>query len=113
MEWLEANIDNAVKGFDAIVVKMFDQLRVPERLAIVQLLQRGERKHLVEIADDLSLDRNLVAHHEKALEKWGIVSSELDDAPEDYPAVLVRYVKVTPIGVRMLECLEAEGVDVT
>lgn len=110
MEWLEANIDNAIKGLNQLVIDMYAQLRnSPERLAMVLLLRREGRKHLSELKDELSLNRKLVAHHEKVLEKWGIVSSRLDKAPRGYAAGLVRYVELTRIGENMLTCLEAEG----
>ena len=109
MEWLENNIDNAIKGLNLIVTEMYDQLRnSPERLAMILLLRRDGRKHLSELKDELSLSRKAVAHHAKVLERWGIVSSRLDDAPEDYAAVLVRYVELTPMGENMIKCLEAE-----
>lgn len=107
IEWLEANIDNAIKGIDLIVAQMYDQLRAPERLAMVILLRREGRKHISELINELSLSRKWVAHHEKVLEKWGIVSSKLDKAPKGYAAALVRYVELTPMGENMLKCLEA------
>ncbi len=107
IEWLEANIDNAIKGLDLIVAQMCDQLRAPERLAMVLLLRREGRKHISELVDELSLSRKWVAHHEKVLEKWGIVSSKLDKAPNDHAAVFVRYVELTRMGENMLKCLEA------
>ncbi len=110
MEWLEANIDNAVKGLELIITKMYAQLRnSPERLAMVLLLRRKGRKHISELKDELSLSRVIVAHHVKVLEKYGIVSSKLDDAPKGYAAELVRYVELTTIGENMVKCLEAEG----
>ncbi len=112
IEWLEANIDNAIEGLNHIVTKMYDQLRIPERLSMVLLLRRDGRKHLAEISEELPLSRKLVAHHEKVLEKWDIVSSKLDKAPRGYAAELVRYVKLTPIGENMMRCLEAEEEEV-
>ena len=91
IEWLEANINNAAKGLNLIIAKMLDQLRDPERLAMVLLLRDG-RKHISELKDELSLSRQLVTHHAKVLEKWGIVSY---DDPKDYAAELVRYVELT------------------
>lgn len=108
IEWLEANINNAIKGLDLIVAQMYDQLRAPERLAMVLLLQRDGRKHLSELKNELSLSRKWVAYHEKVLEKWGIVSSRLDKAPRGYAAGLVRYVELTRMGENMLKCLEGE-----
>jgi len=107
IEWLEANIDNAIKGLDLFVADVYDQLRAPERLAMVLLLRREGRKHISELKDELSLSRKMVAHHEKVLEEYGIVSSRLDKAPRGYAAALVRYVELTRMGENMLKCLEA------
>lgn len=110
LDWLEEHTEEATKGLDAIVEKMYSELRdVPDRVAMVRLLRREGRKHLGELRDELSLSRQLVAHHEKALERIGALSSKLDKAPKDYPAVEVRYVELTSLGERMLTYLESEG----
>lgn len=109
LDWLEEHTEEVAKGFDAIVEKMYSELRdVPDRVAMVRLLQREGKKHLGELGDELSLSRQLVAYHEKALERIGVLSSKLDKAPKDYPAVAVRYVELTSLGERMLAYLESE-----
>jgi hypothetical protein len=105
----EENPELIAEGINDVVAKMYAELRdFPDRIAMARLLQRGGRKHLGELKDELSLSRKLVAHREKALERIGVLSSKLDDAPEDYPAAMVRYVEITPLGERMLKYLETK-----
>jgi len=109
LDWLENHVEEAAKGLDAIVEKMYSELRdVPDRMAMTRLLQREGKKHIAELVKELSLNHKVVVYHEKALERIGVLSSELDNAPDGYPAVLVRYVAITSLGERMLKYLETE-----
>ncbi len=109
LDWLEDHTKEIAEGFDLIVEKMYAELRdVPDRIAMVRLLQRDGRKHLAELAEELSLGRKVIAYHERSLERIGVLSSELGKAPEGYPAVYVRYVEVTSLGERMMKHLDKE-----
>ncbi len=109
LDWLESHTEEASEGINRLLKKIQTDIQeTPNRIAMLRLLHQGGRKHLAELVEELSLGRKLVAYHEKRLERYGMVSSKLDKAPEGYPAVYVRYVELTPLGERMMRHLDKE-----
>ena len=110
LDWLEDNTKESIIGINLIVEKMYAEFRdVPDRVAMVRLILSAGRKFLEELAKELSLDWKVMVYHEKALERIGVLTSELDYSPEGYTdAIMVRYVSVTSFGERMLKYLDSK-----
>lgn len=85
-------------------VRLAHVLTHPARYQIVKLLQNKGRAYIAEMADDLLLDRKLIAFHIRIMEREGLLETSLEtkQPPKGNP-VLVRYARLTDKAIKTLE----------
>lgn len=68
----------------------------PRRYQIVKLLRSRKKAYIKEIADELEIDRKVVAFHLRVLEREKLLNTSLKTkVPTTGNPVLVRYAKLT------------------